>query len=207
MIRVLITDDHAVVRAGVRHMLSLDPDITIVGECNDGPQLLALLGQATFSADVLLLDLSLPKMHGLEVLRHVRQLRPGLAVLVLSMHAEEHFARRVMAAGAAGYLTKDRSDSDLLEAVRTVAQGRIFLSRSANLAQPGETRPLHETFTSRELQVFMLLIEGRSVSDIAAELGLGLSTVSTHVGKIRTKLGVQTIGEVVSYAHRAGLCG
>lgn len=188
-------------------MLSLDPDITIVGECSDGPQLLAQLEQATFSADVLLLDLSLPKMHGLEVLQRVHQLRPGLAVLVLSMHAEEHFARRVMAIGAAGYLTKDRSDSDLLEAVRTVAQGRIFLSRTTGLAQPGETRPLHETFTSRELQVFMLLIEGRSVSDIATELELSLSTVSTHVGKIRAKLGVQTIGEVVSYAHRAGLCG
>jgi len=204
MIRVLVTDDHGVVRVGVRHVLGLDPEIAVVGECANGPQLLALLEQATFLVDVVLLDLSLPGMHGLEVLRRALRLRPGLAVLVLSMYAEEHYARRALEAGAAGYLSKDRSDRDLLDAIHTAAQGRLFLSRSA--VTLGATKHPHEAFTAREIQVFVLLIEGRTVSEIAAELGLGVSTVSTHLGKIRAKLGVQTVAEVVSYAHRAGLC-
>lgn len=206
MIRVFIADDHSIVRAGIRHILGLAPDIQVVGEAADGLRVIEQIARAEMPLDVLILDLSLPGLHGLEVLRRALQVRPGLAVLILSMYAEEQYARRVVDAGAAGFLSKDRSDVDLLDAVRAVAQGRVFLSRSASQRVGAAAKAPHETLTAREVQVFMLLIEGRAVGEIAVELGLGISTVSTHLGKIRTKLGVQTIAEIVSYAHRAGLC-
>ncbi|MCB9761751.1 MAG: response regulator transcription factor [Alphaproteobacteria bacterium] len=208
MIRVFMADDHPIVRAGLRALLSLAPDITLVGEVGDGRKVLLAMEEPDWAVDVLLLDLSLPRVGGLEVLRRVRARHPDLAVLVLSMYDEEQYADRLLAQGAAGYVSKDRSEEELIAAVRAVARGRVYVSRSVALARldhPGPPSAPHERLTPREHQVFTLLFDGRTVTDIAAELDLSVSTVSTHVGNIKGKLAVSSVAEIVSYAHRMGL--
>lgn len=204
MIKVFLVDDHGVVRAGLRHVLCLEPDIQVVGEAADGWKALDLLGRPELAVDVLVLDLSMPRLSGTEVLRRVLEIRPGLAVLIVSMYGEAQFASGLLAQGAAGYLSKDRADAEIVDAVRALARGRLYAARTL-AAERGANRPAHESLSPREVQVFMLLIEGRTPTDIAAELDLGASTVSTHIAKIRTKLGVQNIAEIVTYAHRNGL--
>jgi len=205
VIRVFIAEDHGVVRAGVRALLSADGTVEVVGEAAESSAVLAALQRTDLPIDVLILDLSLKGANGVEVLRRARALRPRLAVLVHTMYAESQYAARMFAEGAAGYLCKDRSEEALLDAVKAVAQGRAV---SARRPPPDEHAALgHESLTARELQVFMMLAEGQSVSDVASALGLGISTVSTHVGRIRSKLGAQTVGEIVAYAHRHGLVG
>lgn len=200
MIRVLIADDHGVVRAGIRHLLMPDPEIEVVAEALDGDQVIAILERVELPIDVLILDILMSGATCIEVLHKAAACRPRLATLVHSMYAEAQYGRRLIAEGAAGYLCKDRSDGELLDAVRTVARGRIYATRRYHA--PKVAMSGHECLSARELQVFMLLATGQSVSGIANELSLRVSTVSTYVGKIRAKLGVQTIGEIVSYAHR-----
>lgn len=205
MTRVFIADDHGIVRAGIRSLLAADPQLEVVGETDSVEGVLEFLSSANEYADVLVLDLSLKGVNGVEVLRRARALRPRLAVLVHTMYAEAQYAELMRAEGAAGYLCKDHSENFLVDAVRSVARGSKWFTRRA---EPWE-RPAHghHSLTTRELQVFMMLAEGRAVSEVAHSLGLGLSTVSTHVARIREKLGVQTVGEIVAYAHRHGLVG
>lgn len=203
MIQVLIGDDHAMFRAGMKLVLSEAGDIVVVGEAGDGRAVLRIVEQGEPRVDVLVLDLSMPRLNGLETLDRLRELRPDLPVLVVSMHPEDAYARRVVAAGAAGFLSKSRSERDLVDAVRTVAAGRVYLSRAWSGVAP--TRRPHQDLSARELQVFMLVITGQPVTDIAAELDLGISTVSTYIARIRTKLGVGSVAEIVAYAHREHL--
>lgn len=209
MIRVFLADDHAIVRAGMRHLLSEADDLTVVGEAADGAAAVRALCTEGCAVDVLVLDLSLPKIDGIETLRRVHVERPDVAVLVVSVYPESQYAGQLLEIGAAGYLSKDGSETDLIDAVRTVANGRVFVSRNVHPRRKSKTDGAapHETLSPRELQVFMLLISGRAVSEIAAELGLSVSTVSTHVGKIRSKLDVNTVSEILLYAHRSGLVG
>lgn len=202
MIRVYLVDDHALFRAGVKMVLSAAGDIQVVGETGDGRAALRALQQPELAVDVLVLDLSMPTLNGLETLDRVRVLRPTLGVLVVSMHPEELYGRRVIAAGGAGYLSKAQTERDLVDAIRAVAGGRVFLSRT--YASSGASRP-HQELSARETQIFMLLVTGRTVSEIAAELDLGMSTVSTYIGRMRTKLGVESVAQIVAYAHREGL--
>lgn len=203
MIRVFIVDDHGVVRQGIRALLATDDTLEVVGEAGDPETAVAYLRRADRPIDVLILDLSLKGASGLDLLRHALALRPGLAVLVHTMYAESQYADRVAAEGAAGFLCKDDSDESLVECVKAVARGRTsFPRRKSPAARP---RAGHESLTPRELQIFLLLAEGQAVGDVARALDLGVSTVSTHVGRIREKLGVQTVGELVAYAHRHGL--
>lgn len=199
MIRVFLVDDHAVVRHGLRKLLTEAGDIRVVGEAGDGRPALEAL--TTLPCDVVILDLSLPRFGGLEVLRRLRQLRPELRVLVLSMYAEEQYAARLLREGAAGYVAKDRPPEELIAAIRRVAAGKGWVP--AEVAS--DLRPPHETFTSREHQVFLLLCQGRAVTDIAAELDLSKSTVSTYVQHLKEKLDVRTIGDIIRYGHGAGL--
>jgi DNA-binding NarL/FixJ family response regulator len=205
VIRVFIADDHGVVRAGIRSILAADSMVEVVGEAGDLDAALAFLARDDVFADVLILDLSIKGQSGIEVLRQARALRPRLAVLVHSMYAEAQYADRMVAEGAAGYLCKDRSEEQLLDAVRSVARGKAYYTKRSDPAVRATQG--HHSLTARELQVFMMLASGQSVSDVAHGLGLGISTVSTHVGKIREKLGAQTVGEIVAYAHRHGLVG
>lgn len=203
MIHVYIVDDHGMVRAGMAHLLNNEADIQVVGQAAGGWQALRELDGRLHEVDVVVLDLSMPTLNGTEVLRRLLDQRPGLAVLVVSMYSEEEFGPPLMEAGAAGYLCKAQTDLELVTAVRTVARGRLYYCRP--LDRHKKTDAPHHQLTARELQVFMLLLEERQVTDIAAELDLGVSTVSTHIGKIRTKLGVDSITGIVHYAYRHGL--
>ena len=204
MIKVFLVDDHAMFRAGIKLVLGSAGGIQVVGEAGDGWDLLRALESPDLRVDVVLLDLSMPRLNGLEVLARLRDLRPSVAALVISMHPEELYASQVIAAGGSGYLSKGSSEQHLVDAVRTVAAGRLYLSRPRAPGPPSD-RPRHLELSARETQIFKLLIGHRSVSDIAAELDLAMSTVSTYIGRIRTKLGVSSVGEIIAYAHREGL--
>ncbi len=204
MIRVVLADDHALVRDGVRRIFDAEEDIQVVGEAADGRAALEVLAKA--SANVLVLDVNMPEMGGVEVLRRVRAEFPRLAVLVLSMFAEDKSAARFLRAGASGYLAKGRSATELVAAVRKVARGERYVTDTVaeHLLDTTEAPP-HERLTEREHQVFALIAAGKSPSDVAAELGLSASTVSTYTARIKKQLGVTTLGDVVLYASRNGL--
>lgn len=202
VIRVIIADDHTIVRAGLRALCEAEGDIEVVGEAADGRRALQLVEDPSLVVDVLVLDLSLPRLSGMEVLTRALVIRPSLQVLILSMHPEAQYAPRLLAAGAAGYLAKDRSEHELVTMLRTLASGAPPPTPAPT--GTGDRLP-HESFTAREMQVFLMLIGGQSVTEIAVELDLTASTVSTHLGKVRAKLGVETVAQIMTYAHRAGL--
>jgi two-component system, NarL family, invasion response regulator UvrY len=207
VIRVFIADDHAIVRHGLRELIASTADMKVVGEATDGRQLLNLA--PTLESDVVILDLSLPKVNGPEVLKRLKALRPNLAILVLTMYPEDQYAVALLRSGASAYLCKDRPSSELLEAIRRVAAGGTYFTET--IAQRvlasgnDENRPPHAALTAREHQVFTLVIQGRTGAEIAAELDLTAGTVSNHVAKIKEKLGAHSLAEIVRYAYRAGL--
>lgn len=205
MIRVFLVDDHALVRAGMAALLKEEPDIEVVGQASSGWQALRALGDATLQVDVVLLDISMAQLNGLEVLRRLKKLRPEVEVLVVSMYSEQEYGGAIREEGAAGYLCKDETDRELVLAVRTIHSGRSYFSRK--LDRNIEPTLPHHTLSPRELQVFLLILDGRQTSDIAAELNLGISTVSTYLKSIREKLNVNGVAEIVHYAHRHGLVG
>lgn len=206
-IRVMLVDDHALVRFGMMQVISVTSDIEVAAELGDGWTALERLQDPDFGVDVMVIDLSMPRLSGLELLRRSLKLRPGLAVLVVSMYSEAEYAQEVLNNGASGYLTKEQAHAELLEAIRGVAHGRTYTSKkrgSAAQSAKASGEP-HQRLSPRELQIFMLLVEGRAVGDISAELNVGVSTVSTHIGRIREKLGVNSVAEMVHYAYRHGL--
>jgi two-component system, NarL family, invasion response regulator UvrY len=207
MIRIFIADDHAIVRHGLRELISSTTDMSVVGEASDGRQLLNAAPQ--LDCDLIILDLSLPRVNGPEVLRRVRQMRPNLPVLVLSMYPEDQYAIALLRSGAAGYLCKDRPSTELLEAIRKVAAGKTYFTETIAqqflTTQHESDEPPHAKLTAREHQVFTLIIQGRTSSEIAAELDLTAGTVSNHLAKIKEKLGAHSVAEIVRYAYRAGL--
>lgn len=209
MIRIFLADDHAIVRQGLRRLIEEQDGMCVVGEAADGRAVLLAEGKETW--DLLVLDLSLPKVGGLEVLRRLREEHPKLRIVVLSMYPEDQYGLRLIQEGAAAYLSKELSASDVLAALRVVASGGTYLSPAitAQMRQrpTNGSSPAHANLSAREHQVFTLIFQGQTVTDIAAELNLSASTVSTHVARIKEKLGVRSIGEIVAYAHRAGLAG
>lgn len=200
MIRVFIADDHEVVRRGVRELLATAGDLLVVGEGATAAEVLE--AAPTGDWDLLILDLSLPGVTGLELLRRLHQTYPVLKIVVFSMYAAEQYAYRALQAGAAAYLPKDKPLTSLLEAIRDVVAGQATAAPLA--VHPIGALP-HAALTAREYQVFTLILHGRATSDIASDLGLNSSTVSNHIASIKTKLGVRTTSDIVSYGHRAGL--
>ena len=202
MIRVLLADDHSVVREGIRRILAEHPDISVVGEASDGAQVLKLV--ASQRPDVLLLDLQMPGPGFMEVLEQVRALLVSLKVLVLSAHAEDQYARRVLRAGAVGYITKNHSPEELVAAVRRVAGGARYVSQAmaerlaADLAMP--ERSPQEMLSNREYQVLALLGAGKSVKEIAAGAKLSSKTVSTYRTRLLQKLNLKTTADLIRYA-------
>jgi DNA-binding NarL/FixJ family response regulator len=206
--RVAIIDDHEIVRAGFREMLANETGIAIAFEAASGEEALAQL-RAT-PCDVLLLDLALPGQSGVDVMRAVRQRHTGVHVLVLTGYPEEHYALAMMRNGADGYLCKECRREDLLRAVRTVADGRRYLSsRMAGLLADGivsgAPEAAHERLSERELQVFLHLARGLSVSDIGDLLHLSVKTISTYRTRLLEKLGLSSNAELAAYALRHGL--
>jgi two-component system invasion response regulator UvrY len=202
-IRVLIVDDHTIVREGLRRILGASPGIEVTGEAAEGVEALRIIAKRM--PDVMLMDISMPGMGGLELLDRVRADYPGLPVLVLSMHKEEQFALRFLKAGAAGYLTKDCAHEQLAQAILRVAAGGQHITREVadaltHAVIPAHLESPHKILSHREFQVFQMLAAGRAVNDIAQELSLSANTVSTHKRRLMDKLGVANTADLVRYA-------
>ena len=203
MIRVVIADDHTIVREGLKQLLSAAGDLEVVGEARDGHEALQIVRENDF--DVLLLDLSMPGKGGMELIKQVKSEKPKLRILVLSMHAEHQYAVRAIKAGASGYMTKDSAATQLVSAIRKVAGGGALISAEvaeqiALSAMPQAEGPLHASLSDREYQVFQFLVSGKSVSDIAEQLNLSVKTVSTHKARLMEKMGLANQIELVHYA-------
>lgn len=206
MIRVFIADDHAVIRDGLTRILEEADDMECAGQVEDGAEVLDALDDTPF--DVLVLDLSLPG-GGEETLQRVKMRKPDLPVIIFSMHPEDSYALHLLKTGASAYISKGRSTMELLKAIRKVHQGRKYVTQElAELLlehkDAGEEMP-HERLSDRERQVFMLLLDGRSPSEIVDELLVSASTVSTHIQRIKQKLEVNSVVEMVKYAYRVGI--
>lgn len=208
MIRLAIVDDHAIVRAGFREMLNEELGMSIQFEAGTAEEAQTLLRQ--HPCDVLMLDLSLPDQHGIDLLRAVKQRHDETQVLVISSFSEERYALSMIRSGASGYLCKDCDRGDLINAINTVAQGRRYVS--SNTAEllaremAGESdKPPHENLSEREMQVFMRLVKGETVSVIAEALHLSVKTVSTYRSRLLDKLVVSSNAELATYAHQHGL--
>lgn len=207
MIRVVIADDHQILREGLKQLLLAAGDLDVVGEAGDGHEVLERV--RTLGFDVLLLDMSMPGKSGVELIKQVKAEKPKLRILVLSMHEEHQYAVRAIRAGASGYLTKESAAAQLVAAIRKIAAGGAFISaevaeRLALDAMPHAEGPLHAALSDREYQVFRLLVTGRTVSDIAEQLHLSAKTISTHKARLMEKLQVDNNAALVRYAvsHR-----
>lgn len=208
MLRVLVADDHAVVRQGLKMILTEEFSPLILGEAQNGQDLLAQLQKGLW--DVVVLDITMPGRSGLDVLKELRQCYPKLPVLVLSMHPEDQFAVRVLKAGAAGYLTKENVPEEVVKAIRKVIGGGRYVSASLaeklafDLQTDLEKVP-HEALSDREYQVMCMIASGKTVKEIGNELGLSIKTISTYRTRILDKLNMKTNAELTHYAVKNNL--
>ena len=207
-VRIVLADDHAIVREGLKRIVSDVADFVVAGEAADGAQVMQIVRSLEF--DVLLLDLSMPGRSGMELIKLVKAEKPRLRILVLSMHQEMQYAVRAIKSGASGYLTKESAPAQLEQAIRKIAGGGAYISAEvaeqlALGAMPGSDAPAHDTLSDREFEVFRALVAGDAVSDIAAKLNLSVKTVSTHKSNLMQKLGLANQTELVRYALKHGL--
>jgi two-component system invasion response regulator UvrY len=203
MIQVFIVDDHTIFREGLKKVLGAVTDITIAGEASNGPEALDKIPGSR--CDVVVLDLGLPGISGFDVLRTLKQKRPSLPVLVMSIHTEEEYALMVLKAGGSGYLTKESVPDDLIRAIRKAVRGETYVSESlgerlvGDLRGHWQDRP-HERLTSKEYQVFSLIVKGKSVKEISHQLSLARSTISTYRTRILQKMKMKSNAELARYA-------
>lgn len=207
-VRVLIVDDHAIVREGLKRILADAPELRVAGEAASGTEAIRLVREGSW--DVMLLDISLPGANGLEVLRAVKEYAPKLPVLVLTMYPEDQYALRMLRAGAAGYLTKEGAPGQLVTAIRKVAGGGKYISPAVaeKLAWELERRKqpaTHEDLSNREFEILRLIASGKTVSQIAQDLHLSVKTVSTYRMRLLTKLNMKSNAELTHYAIKGGL--
>ena len=210
--RILLGDDHGIVRRGMRALLETEADMSVVGEAADGLEVLRLCDE--LRPDVLVLDIAMPRLNGIDVAERAVKHNPALKVLFLSMYADESYVLRALSTGAKGYLLKDATEQDLVPALRTVAQGRPFFSSAISamlltdymrhLQQRGQ-EDSYRLLTDREKEVLQLLAEGRTNKEVAALLDVGVSTVETHRANLMQKLGLHNTAEIVLYAVRKSL--
>jgi DNA-binding NarL/FixJ family response regulator len=210
MTSVLIADDHAVVRAGLRQILSSNASIRVNGEAASGTEVMAAIRTQRF--DVIVLDMSMPGRSGLELIRQIKDEQPQTRILVLSMHQEDQYAVRSLKAGASGYLNKDSAPELLVEAIKKVAGGGAFISPAiaeqlAHGVIRSQEQPPHTLLSDREFEVFQMLVAGESVSVVADKLNLSVKTVSTHKSRIMQKMNMQSATEMIRYALEHGLIG
>lgn len=208
MIRLLMADDHGIMREGLKQLFNKVMDIVVAGEAVNGDQVLAALQQNHF--DLVLLDMSMPGISGIELIEQIRLLRPALPILVLSMHHEPQIVKRALNAGAEGYISKDTNDPErLLTAVRRVAGGGRYMDPGMAERVIFETNDdsifRHTALSKRELEIFMLLAQGQGVTEIAASLFISSKTVSTHKSRLMEKMDLKTNADLVRYALTNGL--
>ncbi len=203
MIRLVIADDHTIMREGLKRILDGAENIEVVGEAVNGFEVLAKVREGGF--DLLLLDLSMPGRSGVELIRQIKTEAPKLPILVLTMHEEEQYAVRTIRAGARGYLTKESAGTQLLSAIEKVAAGRPYISAEVaeqlalEIMEPHEILP-HDRLSNREFEVFNLLVHGKSITEIAKFLHLSVKTISTHKTHVQEKMHMNSLAQLVQYA-------
>jgi DNA-binding NarL/FixJ family response regulator len=208
MIRILIADDHTLVREGLKQILQGAADFHVGGEASNGLEVLALVRREDW--DVVLLDMSMPGRSGIELIKQLKDERPHLRILVLTMHGEEQYAVRAFRAGASGYLTKESASAELVSAVRKVAAGGVYVSlamaeKLALNLNPHDQELPHQRLSDREFDVFRRIVAGQTISEIADQLSVSVKTVSTHKTRILQKMEMQTQAELIRYAIKHNL--
>lgn len=208
MIQVLIADDHAIIRDGLKQIISFVPNMEVAGEAADGEEVLQKI--RSLKVDVLILDMSMPGKSGIALIQQITAVKPQLPILVLSMHQESQYAVQAMRAGASGYITKNTASSQLIDGIRKVAEGGTFVSpgiadKLIKQMHKPETELPHTKLTAREFQIFNMLVEGHSVNDIANILSLSNKTISTHKAAVLQKMEAATTANLVYYAMKHGL--
>jgi len=203
MIKILIADDHPIVRKGLKEIIEVTPDMMVGDEASNGQEALEKVRKNDF--DVVLLDISMPGRSGLDILKELKSEKPELSVLILSMHPEEQYAVRVLKAGASGYLTKESAPDELIAAIRKASIGRKYISSSLGekLAFDLEIdaeKPLHETLSDREYEVMCMIASGKTISEIAKKLFLSVKTISTYRSRILEKMRMKSNAELTHYA-------
>jgi DNA-binding NarL/FixJ family response regulator len=205
MLRILVADDHPVVRRGLSQIIGETSDMVVADEATSGQEVLGKVRESRY--DVVLLDITMPGMHGLDVIKQLSKESPRLPILVLSIHPEEQYAVRALRAGAAGYLTKDRAPNELLGAIRKISTGGKYVSpslaeRLAYNLEAGEEQSPHKTLSDREYQVMCMIATGKTATEIARELSLSVKTVSTYRSRILEKMKMKNNAELTHYAIR-----
>jgi two-component system, NarL family, invasion response regulator UvrY len=205
VIRVLIADDHAIVRQGLKQILAETSDMMVQGEAESGLEAVRMVREGEWH--VVLLDISLPDKNGIEVLKQIKKEHPKLPVLILSTHAEDQYGLRALKDGASGYLSKQSAPAQLVTAIRQVASGRKYVSpelaeQLANAAGRDFERPSHESLSDREYQTMCLIASGKTLTDIAAELSLSVKTVSVYRARLLEKMGLKNNSELTHYAMK-----
>ncbi len=208
MTKVLIADDHPVVRVGLRQILAEDPQIEVTGEASNFQDVISFVWKN--ECDIVLLDLSMPGMDGLDAVKELKQMKPELKILIVSIYPEEQYAVRALKAGASGYLTKESAPEELTKAVRKVATGGKYISPTladilATKISKEREGPLHESLSDREYEVMIMLAKGKTLKEIARELSLSIKTVSTYRSRILRKMGFKNNAQITLYAVKNGL--
>jgi two-component system invasion response regulator UvrY len=208
MIKILIADDHAIVREGLKQIVTNMHDLVVADEAGTGHEVLDKVIKNDY--DVIVLDIMMPGVNGLDVLKQIKGLKPELPILILSMYPEEQFAIRFMRAGAAGYMTKESASEELIEAIRMVSSGKKYITKTlaerlAFELETGQDKPSHERLSDREYQVMRMIASGKKVKQIAAELFLSEYTVRTYRSRILEKMRMKTDAELTQYAIKNNL--
>ena len=211
-IRILLADDHQLMRSGLRLLIEQQPDLTVVGEAGDGREVVSLA--KSLKPDVVVMDIGMPNLNGIEATHQITQIHPEIAVVILSMHSDEGYVLRVLKAGAKGYLLKDSAEADLIKAVHAVAGGKSFFSPAVSkvllddyvrkLKRTG-IEDAYDLLTPREREILQLIAEGKSNKDVANLLNLSVYTVETHRSNIMEKLHLRGLPELILYAVRKGI--
>ena len=208
MLRILIADDHSIVRKGLKQILIEEFQDTHIGEAVDGSALVQMARAEEW--DIIISDLSMPGLNGLDALKQLKSEFPDTPVLILSMHSEDHYAIRVLRAGAAGYLTKESASAELINAIRKILAGKRYISATvaeklADSLDQDRDKPLHETLSDREFSVLKLIASGKTSTEIAEDLFLSITTVSTYRARILLKTGMKSNAELTRYAIQNNL--